>query len=311
MTATISVYINAHWLSHTDGISQLNEHFVGNTSCYHVLGNVAGCIGCTAVYLAGILTREGTTTVSSLATVGIYDDLTASKTGISVRTTDNELTCRVYEIFDIVVEKAKHLLAELSFYTRNKDIQHILTNLGKHSLIIVAAVGLLDEVVVLCADNDGIDALRNVIIRIFDSYLALSVWTEISHLLAFLADVGKHAHNSLSKVETYRHVVIGLHIGITEHHTLVAGALVLVIAIINTAIDIIALLVDSAEDTAGITVKLVFCLGITDIIDGLSSYSLQIYISFRADFAHDNYLTGSNEGFNSTTCVLVISEELV
>ena len=54
------------------------------------LGDPAGEVGSRAVDLAVVLAGEGTTTVGTPATVGVDDDLAASETGITLRTTDDE-----------------------------------------------------------------------------------------------------------------------------------------------------------------------------------------------------------------------------
>ena len=51
VAATVCVNVDVHWLGHTDGIAYLYKHLVGNTCCHHILGNVAGCVCCTAVNL--------------------------------------------------------------------------------------------------------------------------------------------------------------------------------------------------------------------------------------------------------------------
>ena len=77
-----------------------------------------------------------------------------------------------------------------------------------------------------------------------DCYLTLGVGAQISHLLAFLADIRQCAHNKVGEVKTHRHIVLGLVSGIAEHHTLVAGTLLFLVAVIHTAVDVLALFVD-------------------------------------------------------------------
>ena len=88
----IGVDEDADRLSDPDSVSELYEYFVSDASCDEVLRDVASSIGCRAVYLRGVLAREGTTTMGSLTTVGVDDDLTPRETSISVRTPDDELT---------------------------------------------------------------------------------------------------------------------------------------------------------------------------------------------------------------------------
>lgn len=59
------------------------------------LGDPAGKVGSRAVDLAVVLAGEGTTTVSTPATVGVNDDLAASETGVTLRTTNDEVAGRL------------------------------------------------------------------------------------------------------------------------------------------------------------------------------------------------------------------------
>ena len=81
----IGVDEDADRLSDPDGIGELYEYFVSDASSDEVLRYVASCIGCRAVYLRGVLAREGTTTMGGLTSVGVDDDLTPRETSISVR----------------------------------------------------------------------------------------------------------------------------------------------------------------------------------------------------------------------------------
>ena len=68
---------------------------------------------------------------------------------------------------------------------------------------------------------------------------------------------------------------------------------------------------DSREDSTGITVELIFCLGIANLLDGVTGYCLQIDINIAAYFTHDDNLAGSNKRLARHTCMLIISQELV
>ena len=111
--------------------------------------------------------------MSTLTSISIYDNLTASKTRITMRATDNKLTCRVYKVLDVIVEESQYLVAQVCLYSWNQDIDYILANLCQHSIIIVLAICLLDEIIMLGRNYDGIDALRDIIVRILDGNLAL------------------------------------------------------------------------------------------------------------------------------------------
>ena len=115
----------------------------------------------------------------------------------------------------------------------------------------------------------------------------------------------------MCQIERNWHVIVRLITSITEHHTLVTSPLVLIITIVNTTVYIITLLMNSRKNTTAITIKLIFSLGITNVINGLTCYGLQINIFFRAYFAHDDNLPCRIKSLYSATRMLVISQELV
>jgi hypothetical protein len=82
-------------LSDTNGVGELDEGTAGKLGVDERLGDPAGEVGSRAVDLAVVLAGEGTTTVSTPATVGVDDDLAASETGVTLRTTNDEVAGRL------------------------------------------------------------------------------------------------------------------------------------------------------------------------------------------------------------------------
>ena len=79
-------------LGDTDGVRELDETAAGETSLDQGLGDPAGEVGSGTVDLGVVLSGEGTTTVGTPTTVGVDNDLTSSKTGITLGTTNDEET---------------------------------------------------------------------------------------------------------------------------------------------------------------------------------------------------------------------------
>lgn len=77
-------------LGDTNGVRELDEGTAGEAGLEEGLGDPAGQVGGRAVDLGVVLAGEGTTTVGTPATVGVDDDLTASQTGVTLGTTDDE-----------------------------------------------------------------------------------------------------------------------------------------------------------------------------------------------------------------------------
>ena len=61
---TIGVYINADRLCHTNGITQLHQHFIGHSGRHHILGNVACGISCAAVNFGRVFSGKSAAAVS-------------------------------------------------------------------------------------------------------------------------------------------------------------------------------------------------------------------------------------------------------
>ena len=68
---------------------------------------------------------------------------------------------------------------------------------------------------------------------------------------------------------------------------------------------------DSRQDTAGITVKLVLRLCIVDFLDGIAGNRLEVDIHLTTHFTHDNHLSCCHKCLAGDTGMLVIGEKLV
>ena len=66
MFTAIRVHIDRNGPGHADGITQLDEHFVGHAGRHHVLGDVACGISGRTVHLRRVFTRERATAVRTL-----------------------------------------------------------------------------------------------------------------------------------------------------------------------------------------------------------------------------------------------------
>ena len=302
----VGVDVDAHWLCNADGVAYLHQHLVGNAGGYHVLGDVACGVGCRAVNLRRVFAREGTAAVGALAAVGIYYYLPARQSRVAVGTADDELARRVDEVFYIIVEQCQDLLATyLALDAGDEDVDDVLTYLPEHALVIVV------ELVVLRRYHDGVDALGHVVVAVLYGHLTLRVGSEVCHLLTFPPDVGERLHEVVRQVERYGHVAVRLVSGVAEHHALVAGALPHLFLTANAAVDVVALLVDGAEDAARVAVEHVFRLGVADAVDGVARYGLQVNVCLRAHLAHYHHLTGGHETLYGAVCPRVVGEELV
>ena len=188
---TVGVHVDVHGLGHTDGVGYLHQHLVGHAGSHHVLGDVAGSVGGRTVYLRRVLAREGAAAVGSLAAVGVDDNLTAGQSGVAVRTADDELTRRVDVVLDVEAEEVEYLLrVYLLLHARDEDVDDVVLDLGQHRVVV-------GKLVVLCRDDDGVNALGDALVAILYGDLTLRVGSQVGHLLAFLADGGQRADNEV------------------------------------------------------------------------------------------------------------------
>src|SRR5574344_298882 len=133
MALSVCVDIDADRPCCTNGIAYLNQHFIGDAGSYHVLSYMTGCVGCGTVYLAGIFAGKGSTAVSAAPTVGVYNNLTSCESCVSVRATDDKLSCGVDVIFYVFVEQGCNLgVVNACDNAGDKNIQNILADCLKH-----------------------------------------------------------------------------------------------------------------------------------------------------------------------------------
>lgn len=91
----VGIDVDGEGLSDTNGVGELDKGTAGKAGGNEGLGDPAADVGSGTVDLGEVLAGEGTTTVSTPATVGVDDDLTASETGITLGTADDEETGRL------------------------------------------------------------------------------------------------------------------------------------------------------------------------------------------------------------------------
>ena len=95
--------------------------------------------------------------MSAFATIGIYNDFATSKAGVSVRAANYKFTCRVDMISNAVVEQSLDSRAQFGLYSWNDNLDDVFLDFGKH-------FSFRCKVVVLGRYNNGIDALRHVVV---------------------------------------------------------------------------------------------------------------------------------------------------
>src|SRR5262249_17830179 len=139
----------------------------------------------------------------------------------------------------------------------------------------VGAQGLIiDRVGVLGGDHYRIYAPRFVVGAVFNCHLGFAVGPEVRKHSIF-ADFSEAKSELVGQIDRRGHVVFGLIGGVAEHHALVAGA-----AGVHTHGDIARLLVDAGNHRAGVGIKTVERVVITDGLHDAAHDFLEIDIGF-------------------------------
>src|SRR5690606_35583270 len=90
LRGAVGVDVDGEGHGNTNGVRELDKGAAREASGDDGLGDPAADVGSRAVDLGEILAGEGTTTVSAPAAVGVDDNLAASETGVTLRTTVHE-----------------------------------------------------------------------------------------------------------------------------------------------------------------------------------------------------------------------------
>ncbi len=285
-TGAIGINEDGQWVGDTDGVGQLNEDTVGQTSRDDGLGDPTGSVGSRAIDLGGILTREGSTTVGTPTTIGINDDLAASQTSITVWTTDDEAARWVQVVDGLVVE----------VLSRDDRLDDVLKQL---SLDLI----LSDVLTVLGGDDDGVDTdwdWATVLKSVLAGDLGLAVrsnpWAG-----TVLADLGQSGTDGCGKLVSKRHHTLGLISGITKHDTLVTSTNIFQLLGIDGLGDIRGLLLDSDDDVAGSVVQTLGNIVVTDFLQGLTDDLLVVDGSRGSDLTEDHNHASLGAGLASNT----------
>ena len=230
--------------------------------------------------LGRIFAAECATAVTSHAAIGIDDDLAASQSGVAHGAADDEASGRIDVVLGVLVQH----------FGGKRSLNHELENVAAQFVV-------ADRLGVLGGDDDRIDADRLVVLVVLHGDLGLAVGPEVGKG-ATLADFRKALAQLVRQENGSRHVVGIFVAGVAEHHALIAGA-----AGIDAHGDVARLLVDAGDDRAGVGVKAVERVVITDGGDHAPHQRLEIDVSFGGNFAGDDDQAGCREGFASHAAI--------
>merc|ERR1711862_988174 len=107
---------------------------LAQATLYNGLGHLAANVGCRAVHLGRVLTREGTATMSTPASICIDDNLSAGEARITLRATNDKFARWVDVQMCVVTEECERGLTILQDDLFEGRLDHIFYNCFVHVL---------------------------------------------------------------------------------------------------------------------------------------------------------------------------------
>ncbi len=204
---------------------------------------------------------------------------------------DHKLPGRVYMVRDIVAKQGFHTIRQLRDYPWHEDVNDIFLNFCQHRL-----VGI--KLIVLGRHHNRIHPFRRIVVVVFNGHLRFRIRPQISHFLSLATNSSQLNQDQMRQFERQWHVVVSFLAGITKHHSLVSGTLIHSIRLVNPAVNIGTLLMNSGQHPARIPIKTVLGFGITNFVNHFTGSFQHIHIGLRFHFASQHHLPGCNQGFN-------------
>ncbi len=259
-------------MRHTDGVSNLQFHFVRKTCRHHIFTDVTRHVSRTAVYLGRIFARKRAAAVRTSSAVCIHYDFSARQTGIAFRSAHGKFSRRIDEVFCVAVQKRRrHDRADHVFYDIRRDLflRHVFAMLRRYDNRI---------------DTNGRSAV------VFYRNLRFPVGAEIFQQTR-LSHFRQSLRQTMRKDNGKRHIFFRLAARITEHQALISRAEQIVLAAarfmfagsIHAERDICGLTVDQFEDAAPIVCESAEI--VTDLFDHLTRGLLVIDVRLCRNFA--------------------------
>jgi hypothetical protein len=271
---TVGLNEDGEGLSDTNGVGELNKGTAGQAGGDQRLSDPAGDVSSGTIDLGVVLSGESTTTVGTPTTVGINNDLTASETGITLGTTDDE-TARGLDVVDSAV------------------IKQLSGNDLANNLLLDNSAKLLsgDIVTVLGGDDNSVDAKRldaTVVVGVFNGNLGLGIGAQPGDG----AIVTGSLHGGVELVgeeDSQGQELRGLVGGIAEHDTLVTGTeLLKSLLVVETLSNIGGLLLNGNQDVASLVVETLLRGIVTDVLDSVTDDLLVVQTSIGGNLTEDH-----------------------
>lgn len=279
---SVGVNEDGQRLGNTNGVGELNQGSSGKSGLDQRLGDPSGSVGGRSVDLGVVLSGESSSSVGTPSSVGVDNDLSASETGITLGTSDDE-SARGLDVVDgLVVEQlgGDDLLDDL------------LENLGSQ----VLGGDLLR---VLGGDDNGVDSLGDgstVLVDVLNGDLGLGVGSQPSERT--VSSSGSQSGVELvGQNDGQGEQLLGLIGGIAKHDTLITSSeLLKSLLVVETLGDIGRLLLNGDQHVAGLVVKALLGVVVANVLDGVSHNLLVVQSGLGSDLTEDHDHTGLGGG---------------
>jgi hypothetical protein len=277
----------------TNGVGELNQDTVSKTSSDDGLSDPTSSVSSRTIDLGGILSGESSTTMGTPTTIGINDDLAASETSITVRTTNDETARRVQVENGLLVE----------VLSRNDRLDDVLQQLGSDLF-------LGDILGVLGGDDDGVHADRDraaVLELVLAGDLGLAVRSD-PRADSVLADLSELSTQRGGELVSQGHEGLSLISGIAEHDALVTGTNLLELGGIDGLGNVGGLLLNGNNDVASAVVKTLGDIVVSNVLQGLADDLLVVDGGRGGDLAKDHDHAGLGAGLASNTGSRILTD---
>jgi len=120
LASAISVNVDRERLGNSNRVRKLDEDATSESSGNEGLGDPTSSVGSGPINLREVLAAEGTTTVSTPATIGVNNDLAASKASITLGATNDEAAGWL-DVVDGVVVKEMGGITFLTIFAKSSE----------------------------------------------------------------------------------------------------------------------------------------------------------------------------------------------
>ena len=160
--------------------------------------------------------------------------------------------------------------------------------------------------------NDRVDALDLAVLAILHGNLTLAVRPE-PRKAAVLSRLCQRLRQIVRVGDRRRHQLLGFVAGKSEHHALIACALLvrIVIGRIHAHRDILRLLVDRRQNRAASSVEAILRVIVADLRDRVSRNARNVHIAVRRNLAHHQHKTGRRRALARHTRLRVLGQDRI